>query len=151
MNYSTFIGNDKPDSVAQWRYYHNFYLLLHPTDKFGITLGFDYCMEQKSKGSSEYNMLYSPVVILRYQCFNKLAIAVRGEYYNDENGIIIATGTPNGFQTSGYSLNLDYKLLENAIWRVEFRGLSSKDDIFLSDNTPTSQNYFVTTSLAIAF
>jgi hypothetical protein len=151
FNYSTFIGNDKPDTVAQWRYYHNFFLLLHPTDKFGITLGFDYCMEQKSKGSREYNRLYSPVVILRYQCFTKLAIAVRGEYYNDENGIIIATGAPYGFQTSGYSFNLDYKLNENAIWRVEFRGLSSKDDIFLSENTPTSQNYCVTTSFAFIF
>jgi hypothetical protein len=108
-------------------------------------------MEQKSKGSSEYNTLYSPVIILRYQCYSKLAVAVRGEYYNDENGIIIATGTPNGFQTSGYSFNLDYKIIENAIWRVEFRGLSSKDDIFLSDNTPTSHNYFVTTSLAFNF
>jgi hypothetical protein len=108
-------------------------------------------MEQKSKGSSEYNTLYSPVIILRYQCYSKLAIAVRGEYYNDENGIIIATGTPNGFQTSGYSFNLDYKINENAIWRIEFRGLSSKDDIFLSDNSATGQNYFVTTSLAFAF
>ncbi len=151
LNYSTFIGNDKPDSVARWRYYHNLYLLLHPTDKFGITLGFDYCMEQKSTGSSEYNMLYSPVVILRYQCLSKLAIAVRGEYYNDENGIIIATGSPNGFQTSGYSFNLDYKINENALWRIELRGLSSKDEIFLSGNTPVNQNYFVTTSLAIAF
>ena len=75
LNYSTFIGNDKPDTVAQMRYYHNFYALLNPTDKFRITLGFDYCMEQKSKGSSKYNTLYSPVLILRYQCFNKLAIA----------------------------------------------------------------------------
>jgi hypothetical protein len=82
--------------------------------------------------------------------YSNLAVAVRGEYYNEENGIIIATGNPNGFQTSAYSFNLDYKLIENAIWQEEFRGLSCKDDIFLSDNTPTSKNYFVTTSLAIA-
>ena len=151
FNYSTFIGNDKPDSAAQWRYYNNFYLLLHPTDKFGITLGFDYCKEQRSKGSGEYNSLYSPVVILHYQCYNKVAIAIRAEYYDDENGIIISTGTPNGFRTYGYSLNLDYKINENALWRIEGRGLSSKDDIFLSDNTPSNQNYCVTTSLVIAF
>jgi hypothetical protein len=61
FNYSTFIGNDKPDTVSQMRYYHNLYALLNATDKFRITLGFDYCMEQKSKGSSKYNTLYSPV------------------------------------------------------------------------------------------
>jgi hypothetical protein len=151
LNYSTFAGNDKPDSIARWRYYHNLYLIFHPTDKLGITLGFDYCMEQKSKGSSDYNSLYSPVVILRYQCSNKLAFAVRGEYYKDENGIIITTGTPNGFQTSAYSFNLDYKIIDNALWRIELRGLNSKDEIFQSDNTPVNQNYFLTTSLAIAF
>ena len=151
LNYSTFIGNDKPDTVSLMRYYHNFYALLNLTDKFRITLGFDYCMEQKSKGSNEYNTLYSPVMILRYQCFNKLAIAVRGEYYNDENGIIIVTGTQNGFQTFGYSLNLDYAIRDNVLWRIEGRGLNSKDKIFSLDNNPNSQNYFVTTSLAIAF
>ena len=151
MNYSTYIGNDKPDTVAIWRYYHNFYALLHPTEKFGITLGFDYCMEQKSKGSSKYNKLYSPVIILRYQCYKKLAISIRGEHYNDENGIIIATGTPNGFQTFGYSINFDYRISDNIMWRVEDRGLRSKDNIFTLDNEANSQNYFMTTSLSIAF
>jgi hypothetical protein len=151
FNYSTFIGNDKPDTAAQMRYYHNFYALLNPTDKFRITLGFDYCMEQKSKGSSKYNTLYSPVIILRYLFFNKLAIAARGEYYNDNNGIIIATGTPDGFQTLGYSLNLDYTIRDNIMCRIEGRGLSCKDWIFSSDNKASSQNYFVTASFAIAF
>jgi hypothetical protein len=151
LNYSTFIGNDKPDTVAQMRYYHNFYALLNPTDKFRITLGFDYCMEQKSKGSSKYNTLYSPVMILRYQCCNKLAFAIRGEYYNDENGIIIVTGTQNGFQTFGCSLNLDYAIRDNVMWRIEGRGLNSKDKIFSLDNKVSNLNYFVTTSLAIAF
>lgn len=151
LNYSTFIGNDKPDTAIQMRYYHNFYALLNPTDKFRIALGFDYCMEQKSKGSNECNTLYSPVMILHYQCSNKLAIALRGEYYNDENGIIIATGTQNGFQTFGYSLNLDYVIRDNVMWRIEGRGLSSKDKIFLLDNKASNQNYFVTTSLTIAF
>jgi hypothetical protein len=151
LNYSTFIGNDKPDSIAKMRYYNNFYALLNPTDKFRITLGFDYCMEQKSKGSSDYNSLYSPVMILRYQCSDKWAFAVRGEFYNDEKGILIATGTPNGFQTSGYSINLDYKISDNAMWRIEGRGLNSKDKIFTLDKKPSIQNYFITTSLAISF
>ncbi len=153
LNYSTFIGNDKPDSVAQMRYYHNLYALLNLTDKFRTTLGFDYCMEQKSKGNSKYNTLYSPVIILHYQCCNKLAMSVRGEYYNDENGILIATGTPNGFQTIGYSLNLDYAIRDNVLWRIEGRGLKSKDKIFSlnKDDVPNNQKYFITTSLAIAF
>jgi hypothetical protein len=90
-------------------------------------------------------------MIFRYQCCNKVAVAVRGEYYNDKNGIIISTGTPNGFQTFGYSLNFDYKISDNVMWRIEGRGLTSKDMIFTLDNKVSNQNYFVTTSLAISF
>lgn len=151
LNYSTYIGNDNPDSIARWRYYHNLYMLLHPTEKSGIIFGFDFCMEQKNKGSSGYNLLYSPVVILHYQCCKKIAIAMRGEYYHDEHGIIIATGTPDGFQTIGYSLNLDYKVSQDVIWRIEGRGLKSKDNIFYTDRTASDQNYCLTTSLVIAF
>jgi hypothetical protein len=151
LNYSTFIGNDKPDSVAQMRYYHNFYALFNATDKFRITLGFDYCMEQKSKGSSKFNTLYSPVMILHYQCYDKLAIAMRGEYYHDKNGIIIATGTPDGFQTFGYSLNLDYAISDNVLWRIQGSTFSSKDRIFTLNNNPENQNFSVTTSLSIGF
>ncbi len=37
------------------------------------------------------------------------------------------------------------------MWRIEGRGLNSKDKIFTLDNTASNQNYFVTTSLAVAF
>ncbi|MEP7264724.1 MAG: porin [Bacteroidota bacterium] len=151
LNYSTFIGNDKPDSVKQMRYYHNFYGIFHPTNKFAITLGFDYCMEQKLKGSSDYNNLYSPVLILKYQLTDKFAIAGRGEFYNDKNGIIIATGTENGFQTSSFSLNLDYAPASNIVWRIEGRTLNSKDKIFVKDGDAVNSNTFVTSSLAISF
>ena len=151
LNYSTFIGNDKPDTVSQMRYYHNFYALLHPTKKLGVTVGFDYCMEQKSKGSSEYNTLYSPVLILRYKCCDKMAIAARGEYYMDQNGIIIATGTANGFQTVGYSLNLDILPTDNSVIRFEIRNLTSMDKIFMMGNNTAHQNTFATTSFAVSF
>ena len=44
LNYSTFIGNEKPDTAQQMRYFHNFYAMFHVTDKFHITAGFDYGM-----------------------------------------------------------------------------------------------------------
>ncbi len=133
------------------RYYHNFYGIFHPTGKFAVTLGFDYCMEQKFKGSSEYNNLYSPVLIIKYQLTDKFAMAARGEFYNDKNGIIIATGTENGFQTSGFSLNLDYAPAGNVVCRIEGRTLNSKDKIFIKDGEAVNTNTFVTASLAISF
>ncbi len=154
FNSSSFIGNDKPDSVRQIRYFHNFYSILQLHQKFGLTLGFDIGAEQKSKESSQYNFWYSPVCIARYALNNKINVAARGEYYSDRNGVIIpiaiGSGTLNGFQTFGYSLNLDYNISKNLVWRIEGRAFHSKDKIFNFDKTPTNQNYFITTSLALA-
>ncbi|MER3464239.1 MAG: hypothetical protein C4329_07300 [Chitinophagaceae bacterium] len=151
LNSSSFIGNDKPDSVKQMRYFHNFYGQFQIHKKFAATIVFDFGAEQKSKGSSNFNKWYSPALILKVSPTEKCNIAARGEYYSDANGVIIATGTPNGFQTFGYSLNFDYAIQENVLWRIEGRGFTSKDKIFTLDNSPSTQNYFVTTALAISF
>lgn len=151
INYSTFIGNEKPDSSIQMRYFHNLYGMFHFTDKFHLTAGFDIGMEQKSKGSSEYNLWYSPVIIAKIAFNDKWSVAGRAEYYSDENGVIIATGTENGFQTMGFSLNLDYKISENAVWRIEGRTLKSTDDVFIKNEDITNTNSFITTSLSVSF
>jgi hypothetical protein len=61
-----------------------------------------------------------------------LSFAARGEYYQDKKGVIIATGTPNGFQIFGYSFNADYQILPNLVWRTEIKNLSKKDNIFIN-------------------
>jgi hypothetical protein len=151
LNYSTFIGNDKPDSAKQMRYFNNFYGIFHINNKFHITAGFDYGMEQKTPGSSNYNNWYSPVLIVKLVFDNKWSASARAEYYVDKNGVIIATGTPNGFQTSGWSLNLDHSIRENVVWRMEVRSLNSKDKIFTKSTDFVNTDTFVTTSLAISF
>ncbi|MDN5881596.1 MAG: porin [Nitrosospira sp.] len=152
LNSSTFVGNDKPDSIRQMRYFHNFYGIVNLHDKVGATLGFDIGFEQKHKGSSEYNMWFNPTGILRYTPTARTAIAARAEYYNDENGVIIASGTPNGFKTWGFSTNFDYRIMKNVLWRIEGRTLISKDDIFINrDNIMTDDVTSVTTALAISF
>ena len=151
LNSSSFIGSDTPDSTKRMRYFHNFYGIFQLNEKIGLTLGFDVGTQQKVKRSSDYDTWYSPVAILKYSPSNKINIAFRGEYYSDKNQVIVATGTPNGFQTWGYSVNFDYNIADNLMWRIEGRGLNNKDQSFVSDNKPSSQNYFMTTALAFSF
>jgi hypothetical protein len=152
LNYSTFLGTDKPDSARLWRYFHNLYGVCQLNDKFGLTLGFDVGQEQKTKGSSDYNTWYTPVVILRYTPAGQWTIAIRGEYYSDEHEVIITTGTPNGFKTSGFSANIDYLPVKNIALRLEGKMLKSKDDIFLKNNQSLSgTNTAVTFSAAVSF
>lgn len=152
INYSTFIGNDKPDSTRQMRYFNDVYGMFQLNKHFAALLGFDYGLEQKRKGSNAMNSWYTPVVMLKYNPDDKNTIAVRGEYYADPNGVIISTGTPNGFKTFGWSINYDRQIINNALWRIEVRQLQSKDDIFnKKENQLTGNDLFITTSIAVGF
>ncbi len=152
LNYSTFLGSDKRDSMHQERMYHDFFGIFQITKKFGAIAGFDYGIEQKPAGSKDWNNWYGVAIVLRYQPTNKTAIAVRAEYYADENGVLIATGTPNGFKTSGLSANFDYNILGNIWWRTEGKMFSSSDNIFTDKNGAASNTCpIITTSLSIAF
>jgi hypothetical protein len=151
LNWSTYVGNEQPDIDKKWRYFSNFYALFKVSEEVNIHTGFDIGAQQSSKGSSDYDVWYSPVVIAQYKPTAKIQLAARGEYYADKKGVIIATGTPSGFKTYGFSGNFDYLPAENVMFRLEARTLNSKDNIFLKDNLPDNQNVFLTTSLAISF
>ncbi|MCF3107255.1 porin [Niabella sp. CC-SYL272] len=150
LNSSSFIGNDKPDSIRQWRYFHDFYGQFQLSSHFLFTLGFDIGMEQQAKGSSHYNTWYTPVLITSW--FNdNWSIGLRGEYFSDPYGTIIPTGTGHGFKTWGYSLNIDRKITNRFVWRIEGRGLNSKDRIFLNQDLPSKNNFAFTSAIAFSF
>jgi hypothetical protein len=150
LNYSNFIGTDKPDSARLFRVFHNFYGIFNIKDKFGLTTGFDIGIEEKLPGTKDKNIWYSPVIILKY-ALNKWTFAGRLEYYHDKNGVIIATGTPHGFQTTGYSFNIDNSPRKNVLLRLEIRSLYSKDAIFEKESGVSTHTLFITSSIAISF
>lgn len=149
LNSSTFFGREKPgyDSLPSMRYFHNFYTQID-IKKVSILAAFDIGFQEKRVGSGT-NVWYNPNLIIRFKPSDKAAIAARVEYYNDEQGVIINSGTPNGFQTLSPSLNFDYKFTDNVAWRIEGRLFNSKDKIFAEDSNFENSNVFVISSLAI--
>lgn len=149
LNYSTFLGTDKDDSERRMRYFNNVYAIYSPISELSITLGFDIGTEQRAKGSNRYYFWYSPVFIIRYFPLKALAIAARYEFYRDNNEVIVFTGTPNGFQAHGLSINFDYNINAKVVWRIEARLLKSQDNVFDWNGHKSAQNYNLLTSLAI--
>lgn len=151
VNYSNYLGTEGADSVRVRRFYHNVYGIFQVTDHFGLTLGLDYGTQQKEKGKSAKNEVLSPVAIAQYRFNPNWAVAGRVEYYEDRNGMLIATGTAEGFKTTGYSLNLDYAPVTNAVVRLEGKLYDSKDKIFMRKASAVNYNAAVTASIAVAF
>jgi len=151
LNWSTFIGTDDPDTTRRMRYFNNLYGQFRLTERIGLIAGFDIGAQQRFKGSSDYDIWLSPAIIGQYTINKTWKTAIRAEYFQDKTGIIIPTGTINGFQTTGLSLNLDYSPTQFIVCRLEGRWLNSKDGIFETKTTSTNNNFIIGTSMAIKF
>lgn len=152
LNSSTFIGTDKPDSARQMRYFHDFYGIFQITKAFGLTAGFDIGLEERNPHTNSVDPWFTPILIARLAMTEKLTVAMRCEYYKDKHGLIVNTSTPHGFNTTGFSMNLDYKISDQALWRIECRTFHSRDAIFPEDESVSVRNNTaLTTALAISF
>ena len=149
LNYSTFLGTDKPDSARQLRFFHNFYGILTFCKKLGLIAGFDLGSEERIESGS--NTWFAPAVIVKYSLTDKWSFAGRIEYYHDKYGVMIPSGTANGFQTAGYSLNIDLIPAKNILVRLEGKTLRSKDAVFLKEGNAVRNNTSVIASLAASF
>lgn len=150
LNWSTYAGNEQVDVARRWRYFNNFYGQFKVAEKTTLIAGFDIGSQQKAVKSSTYDVWFTPVLMAQYKPTNKVQVAARAEYYSDEKGVIIASGTPNGFKTYGFSVNFNYLVSDNVIFRLEARNLQSQDAIFVKNSIPSTSNTFITTSLAIS-
>lgn len=128
LNYSNFIGTDKPDSANAVRIFHNFYAIYDPVKSFSIIAGLDIGSEQQLNKANA--IWYSPVLIGRYRMNQKNSIAGRIEFFNDKQQILIQTKTPNGFQTFGVSINFDHQIAKRVLMRTEVKKYTSKDAIY---------------------
>lgn len=151
LNSSTFIGSDHPDSVRKMRYFHNLYGVFQLSKKWYLTAGFDFGLEQKWKGSRTYNTWMSPVLLVKMLVNDSWSLTGRAEWYQDKNGVIVALGSPNGFNTFGYSLNADFRINPHAVFRIECRTLHSADPIFIQNGNGKRTSTTLTTVLSISF
>lgn len=150
LNYSNYLGYEGEDAVRTQRFYHNFYGIFQLSESFGLTTGFDYGTQQIAKGNNTKKEVLSPVVIARYAFSPNWAVAGRYEHYRDKAAMMIASTNTNGFNVSGYSLNIDYSPIKQALLRLEGK-VYQGDEQFMRRDKLSDYNSSITTSLAISF
>lgn len=149
---NSFIGNDKSDAQRQMRYFHDLYGQFLLDEHWSLIAAFDIGAEQAASSSGNYNVWFSPTLVVKYAYSDQWSVAGRLEHYNDKHGVIINTDSPHGFQTTGYSVNVDYQLAKFAVLRTELRKLDSRDAIFDNNGSRLSDNNFMAvTALTLRF
>lgn len=151
FNYSNYIGTEGMDALRVTRIYHNLYGIFQISHRFGVTVGLDYGTQQKSKENKDKNEIFSPVFIAQYLFNPKWRLAGRMEYYKDKHGMLIVPETASGFETTGYSLNIDYAPIENAVLRLEGKVYADKNKVFVRGLNQVNYNAAVTASIAVSF
>lgn len=149
LNSSSFIGSDTPDVERKMRYFHNLYVAYQFNEQLKLLAGFDIGMQQKEKHSKAYNTWYAPLIMGQYKISDAWRVAARVEYYGDKEGVIIPTDTAHGFQTLGYSVNVDYQITKEVLWRIEARSFNSKDAVFSRNDHAVSGQTVIGSSIAI--
>ncbi|MFA6944690.1 MAG: porin [Pedobacter sp.] len=144
LNYRNFTGTDIQNNFNALRTFHNLYMQFEASKKVGMIAGFDIGSDKYN--STDYGIWYSPVLIMRYLASERVKLAIRGEYYNDKNRIIIATNNLYGLRISGISGNFDYQISKKLQFRIEGKVYHAGERDF-SNNS--AENYSLTTNMTI--
>lgn len=152
FTYNNFFGEERiVSNKDRHRGYHNFILRYLYSEKWQFLGAFDFG-HQGQQNNTGMDGWMATTFTARRVLNPEQAIAMRTEYYNDPHQSNVVTGTPNGFEVIGQSVNFDQKLDESTLWRTELRGFYSKDKIY-----PAGPHYknrldgFIVTSLSTWF
>ena len=149
FNWSTFVGKEFNGFDFTMRYFSNVNFDKKWSDKWRTIVGFDYGVQDTSSQNDVHESWFSPVLIVQRSLTTKWQTAVRMEYYNDEQNIIVTA--EDEFKLLGLSLNVDYLISPKVKFRTEARYFETTKNIFFHSNELVSNNFFVTSSLSFEF
>ena len=117
------------DIVAGWQ----------PIEALQLKVNYDYGWEDDAVAFGNNAVWHGLAAYARYALTDKLALAARGEYFNDADGVrtaIFGTGingiTGTGVKLYEYTLTTEYKLHEHLLARLEYRHDQASERVFRS-------------------
>lgn len=152
FTYNNFIGNERAakSDISTMRTYQNLIYQKKITSDFEMKGAFDFGTQKKGNTSGT-NTWFVTAIVPRYQFRQSHFIAGRLEYYHDKNQANVLTNTPNGFKTTGASVNLDKHIDNEGLIRLEYRTFFSKDSIYPKKNGTSKSDQFIVMSMSLGF
>lgn len=152
LSYDNFVGNMAPDSVREReRLYNDFIAQFNPTSTWQLAAVFDIGIQGRSASTGGTADWYGATAIAKYHVSSEVAVVGRLERYADPSQVVVATGVPAAFKTSGGSLGVDVSPVPRLLWRTEVRGYDS-DGAVWPEHRPGSHSRtdaFAVSSLAL--
>ena len=148
LNSSSYYGDEGTDST---RFFHDLYVQVNINSKFNLLANWDYGVQRQPLISENFKW-WNAGLQSNYLFHPKLKGNARLEYFNDEDGVIFGRFDNLGTNILGYSLGIDVDLYKGLMWRTEFRGLNSTENIFTDRKSESfDQSYTVSTAIGWKF
>lgn len=126
--WDTFIGNEQPDSLPDRVRVLNQVAVKHTRGPWEVSAVLD--GGRQSRADSGADWWTGSSVIVRRTVGERTAVVLRGEHLYDRGQVLVVTGTPDGFRTTGASVGVDLRPDSRLLWRSELRGYRSGDAIW---------------------
>jgi hypothetical protein len=154
LNYSNYLGDEAPDAQEgedverQIRFFHDFYATLAVSEDVSVTAAFDVGTQGRPTEDLSW---YGGAVVARVALDPRWALGLRGELFHDPDQAVISTGTDDGFEVVGGSVNLDHAFAEGVLLRLEGRLMQADQPVFPGRDGLEKTNALLTSSIAIRF
>jgi hypothetical protein len=152
LSYDNFVGNMAPDSLREReRFYNDFIAQYNPTSRWQLAAVFDIGIQGRSASTGGTAVWYGSSLIGKYHFSPQVAVVGRVERYADPSQVIVTTGLPAAFKTTGGSIGVDVSPVSRLLWRTEVRGYDSDGSIW-PEHRPGSYSRtdaFAVTSLGL--
>lgn len=150
INYSNFLGKM---NLTEFRHFHNIYATIQVAQKWNMIAGIDLGFQKLNATYAKARGWYTPSLVVQYVHSDKLKMAARAEYFSDTAGVVVPLQNYAGAQNFSASLNIDYHVTKNFIWRNELKGISSDRNLFYNKEIAEarSSNYSFTSALTFYF
>ncbi len=149
INYSNFYGQTQPDTSTIYRFYNNLYLISEISSKISLIVSCDLGIDKKTSNKS-YSWIV-PVCILKIKITNKTALAIRAEYFNDPNKVMLSAVNGKEAKIVGSSINVDKRIQDKLLLRFEAKHFYASEKIFTIHNKLNYNNFNFTTALCFQF
>lgn len=153
FTYNNFFGDENVVAgyKPRFRTYHDFILETRLNETWQVQGSIDVGTQTQQENDGT-DLWGAAAVSFRQKLAENHFLAYRAEAYLDPHEANVGTGTPNGYQVVAASVNYDWHLPHNVLWRNEIRGFHSKDKIYpVGKNNVGYNDGFIATSLALSF
>lgn len=147
MLFNLMYGPEKPDNNHDQRFLFDWVATVKPMKDLSVVLNVDYATEQHSAADGGEAKWYGWALTAKYDFNDWFSVAMRGEYFNDQDGV--RTGTAQ--RAKEFTLTPQFTVAKNLLVRPEYRHDWSNASVYPGSTSGSTKKSQDTIALGVMY